>query len=220
MQIQRCWVGPISAGSLTSVLPSTTPTANQLLLSTPVVLDNPRKLYLTVTSGEPSTRYIIVSGTGWGNAQINEIIYAPVSGTQVVSQFDFKVVTQIRAGPVGFSGAITLGTGPMASSRWIRFDDYIPIRAFGQLNVFGTVNYTLQTTLDDPTQILPNGAPPNHYPIWFNAMDPNVVGATASKQTLFEAPTFIRVTLNSSGGALTDYVEGVFTQHSAVPQAT
>lgn len=220
MKIQRCWVGPISAGSLTSVLASTTPTANQFLLSSPVVLDNPRRLYVTFTAAEPTTNYIIVSGNGWGNAQINEVIYAPATGTLVISEFDFKVVTQIRAGTEGFVGAITIGTGAKASSRWVRFDDYIPIQAFGQINVFGTANYTVETSLDDPTQILPAGSPPNHYPIWFPAMDTNVVAQTISRQTLFETASFIKVTLNSSGAGPHDYVEGLFTQHSAVPQAT
>ena len=57
--------------------------------------------------------------------------------------------------------ARTVTVGPNAagstSSQWVRFDEWAPGSTVTvQVDVSGTVNYTVQTTLDDPA-----GAPPN-----------------------------------------------------------
>ena len=219
MQLLTCWVGPISAPNPALVLAATTPlTPNAFLVTTPVDLGGYRRIYVTFTGGEPTTSYVLISGKGWGNASITEAIFAPAVGTVSISTFDYYQVDSVRTGNVAFAGAVTIGTGVLASSRWLRFDDYMAIFYQGQVNAFGTVNYTVETTMDDPTQDPPPGLPAIHPPIWFPSSDPALVGASTSRQTLLSsAYSFVRVTLNSSGNGSGDYVEGKFTQHSSVP---
>lgn len=217
MQLLTAWVGPISSPNTTLILTSVTPTANQVLRSTSIDLGGTRRIYVTFTIGEPTTSFLIITGRGWGGAGISEAIYAPATGTVSISTKDFYQVDKVQAGNVAFVGSVTAGTGVRASSRWLRFDDFMPIEAFGQVNAFGTVNYTVETTMDDPTQEAPPGLPHYHEPIWFSSMSSNVVAATTSQQFLFHVPSFLRITLNSSGNTSGDYVEGKFTQHSSVP---
>lgn len=219
MQLLKCWVGPLIPGSLSAVLPVTpAPTANHFLLSTPVILDNPRRLYVTFQVGEPTTSYLLIQGTGWGNAPIVDVVYAPASGTTSISALDFKTVTKILSGTTAFTGTVEVGTGATASSQWLRFDDYMQIQAFGQINKYGTVNYTVETTMEDPTEYWLQNTPPAQTPIqWFPSMAANVVGATTSQQFLFHVPSFLRLTLNSSGNTAADYAVGYFTQHNSSP---
>lgn len=102
---------------------------------------------------------------------------------------------------------ITVSVGPNATtplgSSLVRFDDWSPNNQVTiQVNVVGTVNYTVQTTLDDPN------SPTNPVSVanmtWFNSTDANVVNATASKQSsLSFLPIFARVLLNSGSGTVT-----------------
>lgn len=64
-----------------------------------------------------------------------------------------------------------------------------------QIIVTGTVNYTVQQTLDDLND-------PNVTPTWFSSTDAAVVGATASKQSSWSVPVgAIRVVQNSGTGS-------------------
>ena len=85
----------------------------------------------------------------------------------------------------------------------VDFDEYAtqgPISV--QINVSGTVNYTLQQTLDNATS---TGSP--YTPatmVWVDSSDTNVVAATATKQSNYAyQPAFARVTLNSGTGTIT-----------------
>jgi hypothetical protein len=217
MQLLEAFVGPL--GTTVLLVPTTTPTVpNQVLLSTSVTLDNPRRLVVTFEPGEPTTSYIIVFGRGWGNAQIAEAIYAPSVGDASTSNLDFQSVDRIISGNEPFVGSMKVDSAYLASSAWIRFDDYMPIHAIGQINAYGTVNYTVETTLEDPTEYWqPSNQNRTQTPVWFPAMSANVVGATTNQQFLFDTPSYLRITLNSSGNTPSDYVRGFFTQHSAVP---
>lgn len=221
MQLLTCWAGPISAPNPALILAPTTPIVpNQLIVNVPnapILLGGTRRVYVTFTAAEPLTSYLIITGQGWGG-ETSEAIFAPAVGTVVISQFDYSEITSVRVGNTAFTGAVEVGTGAEASSAWLRFDDFMAIYYQGQVNVFGTVNYTLETTMDDPTQQSPLGVPKEHLPIWFPSQDPNLVAQTISRQTLLSSAfSFIRLTLNTSGNGPNDYVEGKFTQHSSVP---
>lgn len=87
-------------------------------------------------------------------------------------------------------------------SPWVRFDDWSQNYISIQCNVDGTVNYTIQTTLDDPNSAT-NPVAINSV-TWFDSNDTEVVGATAAAQSNFIfAPTFARVKLNSGSGTVT-----------------
>jgi phospholipase/lecithinase/hemolysin len=103
-------------------------------------------------------------------------------------------------------------SGGTKYSNLVRLDNW----AFGQvgvqLSVTGTVNYTLQQTMDDPNSTTDPVALASIN--WVNCADSAVVGATATKQTNYQfAPIFCRVVLNSGSGSVT----ATFVQVGNVP---
>lgn len=101
---------------------------------------------------------------------------------------------------------MTASVGPnasaLATTRLVRFDDWAPGQVAIQVNVSGTANWTLQSSLDDPNS-------PTH-PValadmaWVNSSDTSAVGATGNVQTNFQfAPAFARILLNSGTGTVT-----------------
>jgi hypothetical protein len=97
-------------------------------------------------------------------------------------------------------------------SNLVRFDEWAPGQIGVQLNVTGTVNYTLQQSMDDPNS--PTNPVAEASMTWINCADTTVVGATGSKQTNYQfAPLFCRVVLNSGSGTVT----ATFVQASSVP---
>lgn len=94
----------------------------------------------------------------------------------------------------------------------VRFDDFAPSNISIQCTVTGTVNYTVQSTLDDPDD--PFNPVAENAMTWVDSSDTNVVGATTTKQSNFLfAPKFARIVLNSGDGQ----VVATFLQSSAVP---
>ena len=103
-------------------------------------------------------------------------------------------------------------SGGVQYSSLVRFDDFAPSNISIQCTVTGTVNYTVQSSLDDPND------PFNPVAVgsmtWVDSSDTNVVGATATKQSNFLfAPKFARIKLASGSGS----VVATFLQSSAVP---
>lgn len=98
------------------------------------------------------------------------------------------------------------------SSGLVRFDDWAPGPVSLQVTVTGTVNYTVQTSMDDPN------SPTNPVALgsmtWIPSTDTAVVGQSASKSSTFAAaPIFARVLLNSGNGS----VSATFLQLSNGP---
>lgn len=87
-------------------------------------------------------------------------------------------------------------------SPWVRFDDWAPSYISIQcVVVSGTVDYTIEYTLDDPNSpFVPVAV---NDVTWVASDDPDVVNATASATSNFIfAPTFARVKLNSGDGTV------------------
>ena len=86
-------------------------------------------------------------------------------------------------------------------SSLVRMDDWAPSFISVQCTVTGTVNYTIETSLDDPNS--PTNPVAEASMTWVPTSD-TAFPATATKQTNFMfAPTFIRVKLNSGNGSVT-----------------
>jgi hypothetical protein len=96
----------------------------------------------------------------------------------------------------------------VASCRPIFLDSYGFAPTSLQVNVSGTVNYTVQQTLDNPTDpnwLTATGATTGSFAnvVWINHPDSNLVAATASVQGNYAyVPAFTRVTLNSGSGSV------------------
>ena len=86
-------------------------------------------------------------------------------------------------------------------SPWVRFDDWAPNYISIQCVVDGSVDYTVEYTLDDPNSPWDPVAINNV--TWVASDDPDVVNATGNATSNFIfAPTFARIKLNSGTGSV------------------
>jgi hypothetical protein len=206
MQPISATVGSLTAASANAICLSQTPgaagplTLNGALVSGGVaVLDVARRVLITA-AGNESAKTFTITGTSYNGQTQSETITGP-NATTAQSVLDYKTVTSVVISAAA-AGAITVGTSGVASSRWLRLDNWAFPQVGIQCNVSGTVNYTVQQTLDDPND------PTNPVSIsainWINHPDINLVGATATVQGNYGyAPLYARVVLNSGTGSVT-----------------
>jgi hypothetical protein len=171
-------------------------------------LDTPRRILLT-TNGNETAKTFTVIGTNWAGDTITEVI-AGVTSSTAASVLDYKTVISIYVS-AATAAAITFGTTTTAGSAWVRFDDWAAAQATIQCVVTGTINYTVQQTMDDPNDpsspIAPNAV------TWNSVGDTTLVAATANiTGAATIVPRFMRILLNSGTGS----VIGTFRQMGAV----
>ncbi len=194
-------VGPLVVAAANNIATSQTPTTaftlNGTLVSGGVaILDTYRRVKIT-TGGSESGKTAVVTGTTFGGQVVSETVSLPASATTVDTVLDYKTVTSITVSTT-LGAAATVGTSAVAGSPWVYFDPWAPPGGVAiQTDVTGTVNYTIQQTLDDPN------SPTNPVALvsvaWFASSDSAVVGATASKQSNYMfAPVYARILLNSN----------------------
>lgn len=140
-----------------------------------------------------------VTGTDWNGNVVTETINGVNNPATATSTYDYKTVTQIAVNKAQ-AGAVTVGTAGVGASRPIFLDTFAPGPTGIQVDVSGTANYTVQSSLDNPNTI--TGGFPSC--IWVNSSDTNVVNATTSLQSNFAyAPFMVRLVLNSGSGSAT-----------------
>ena len=206
MQPITVQVGPLAASVANAICLAQTPALNTPLTLNGAlvnnlgvgVLDKPRTILLSSTGGSNAGVTFTITGTDWAGAPITENIVGAGAGASVTSLLSYATVKSIVANAAGVAG-LTVGTGVTASSPWVRLDSWAQPQMLMQHNAYGTVNYTVQQTLDDPNDPINPVAPANM--TWFNATDPALVAATGSTQSNYAyAPVFMRVVLNSGSG--------------------
>lgn len=209
MQQTVVTVGPLVAASANNIATSQTPSAGALTLNGSLVtggvaiLDTPRQVLLTFAANETGHNFV-VSGTDWANSLVSETVAGTTAGT-VPSVLSYKTVTSIVIS-ANATGAITVGTNAIASSPWIRLDGWASPTISKQLTVNGTVNYTVQQTMDDPNAAV-NPVSPSAVN-WINDPDLNFVAQTANAQGYWSfIPIWARVLLNSGSGSVTMTVQ-------------
>lgn len=213
MRIISATVGPLAAASANNIALSQTPanagalTLNGALVVKGVaVMDNPRRVLITTAD---TTHTFTITGATLSGSVVTETVTS--NGTSVQSSLDYATVTSVTISGAA-TGAVTVGTSGVASTQWIHLDEWALPQVFLQCDVVGTVNYTIQQTMDSPnnnTNPVPSGSIN-----WFPTTDTNGVGATASIQSSYAiAPLFTRVLLNSGTGSVTFKV----SQLGAVP---
>ena len=101
---------------------------------------------------------------------------------------------------------------PGTTTTWVRFDSWNIGEANVQVVVSGTVNYTLQTTFDDPNSIANPISPA--FVTWFDSTDADVKNSTKNAVSqIFPVPVFARILLNSGNGT----VDATFIQQGTTP---
>src|SRR5882672_4135404 len=195
-------VGPLAAASANNIALSQTPgaagalTLNGTLVSGGVaILDNPRRVLLTTAV---TTHTFTITGTTPTGSVISESFLIVAGAT--ASQLDYAKVTSITISGAA-TAAVTVGTNTIASTPWVRLDEWASPPVGIQCDVTGTVNYTVQSTYDDPNS--PTDPVSVSAMTWIATNDTNAVSATGAVQTNFLfTPTFVRALLNSGSGSV------------------
>ena len=176
---------------------------------TTATLDLARRVIITSGGNDTGITFTITGADGAGNSQSEVITGA--SGSAASSVLDYLTITSILASAASAS-TVTVGTNGVAGSPWVRLDEWANASTAIQCSVSGTVNYTLQTTLDDVN--LTVGSVAESAVNWFQSSDGNLVNQTVSAQGSFGAtPLYARVLLNSGSGSVT----ATFSQASVAP---
>lgn len=216
MQPISVTVGPLAAASANNIaLSQTTAGAADLTLNGALVsggvatLDVPRRVLVT-NVGNDSGITFTVYGTWMGGQTISETLQG-TSGSTVATTVDFATVTRIAVNGATSVSGVTVGTNGVAGSSWVRLDSWADAQTAIQCNATGTVNYTVQVTMDDPND------PTNPVSIvnttWLNTNDTDAITAIGDVFTNFDwTPTYARILLNSGTGT----VSGKFAQFNVV----
>lgn len=164
---------------------------------TAATFDQPRRLLLTFAADETGTAFTVTGTDRTGNV-VSEVMAGSASTT--LSKLDYATITSILTSATA-SGAIIAGTTDVASSGWARMDDWAPNYISIQNVVSGTVNYTIEYTLNDPNS--PWSPVASADVVWVSSDDTDVVAATGNSTSNFIfAPAYARVKLNSGDGAV------------------
>lgn len=163
--------------------------------------DYARQVIIT-SAGDDSSNTFTISGTDWANNPISENLTGVNAGV-ATSVLSYKTVTSI-ASSAAVASTLTIGTNTVASSEWVRFDDYSAAAQVAiQASVSGTVNYTIQQTMDDPNDPSRNIYNNPAGVVWVNHPDVAFVSATATAQGNYAyTPIFARVVINSGTGTV------------------
>lgn len=198
-------VGPLATAVADNIAESQTPDAGALTLNGALVsggvavLDTPRRVLIT-TAGNESGKTFAITGTNWSGNSISETVAGP-NATTVASVLDYATVTSITISATA-ADAVVVGTNGVAGSAWVRLDEWASPAVAIQCVASGTVNYTVQQTLDDPNSPTNPVAP--SAVTWVAHPDTNLVGATGTVQGNYAfVPTYARVLLNSGTGSVT-----------------
>lgn len=204
-------VGPLVAASANNIALSQTPLASGALTlngSTATggvaTLDVPRQVLFTFAADETGHNFVVTGKNGTGDTQ-SETVAGTTAGTKA-TVLSYKTVTSITISAAA-TGALTVGTNGVADSPWVRLDEWAGSHTGMTFVVSGTVNYTLQTSMNDPNSptnsVLPSAM------TWVSTNDTNVVGATSTQVSNFIfIPLWARILLNSGTGSVT----GTFVQ--------
>lgn len=171
-------------------------------------LDLGRHIIITSAGNDTGITFTI-SGTDWNNDPITEVVTG-ASGTAASSVLNFKTVTSVLTSGAT-AGAVTVGTNAIAESPPVYFDRLASTAPIAiQVDGSGTVSWTVQQTLNDPT-IISNQLPTPTYiwsPSsinWVNHPDSALVASavtTGVQGNYAYAPVMARIKLNSGSGTV------------------
>lgn len=198
-------VGPLTAASANAIATSQTPLAagnltlnGASVVSGVAVLDTARRVLFTPAGAEGTNVTVwTIYGTDWSNNAVSETVAGVNNPSTASTKYDYKTVTRIAVNKAQ-AGAVTVGTSGVASTRPIFLDTFAPAPTGIQVDVTGTVNVTVQQSLNDPNSI--SGGLPAV--TWVNHPDAALVGATATAQGNYAyLPHVVRLLLNSGAGS-------------------
>ena len=162
-------------------------------------LDKPREVLFT-SGGTDTGITFTITGTDWAGLSQSETVTGGSSGSPVATILDYLKVTSIVASGATAS-TLTVGTNGVSGAYWVLLDQWASKGCGIQITVSGTVNYTIQSSFDNPNA--PSQLSASQV-TWQNSQDSNVVGQIASAQTAYTyTPLFVRCLINSGTGTAT-----------------
>lgn len=166
---------------------------------------------ITITPvGDESSNTFTVTGTSWSGNPISEAIDGK-NASASTSVLDYETISSIVA-ENATANTVEIGSAQSGGSRWVSLDSWAFSQVGLQVDVSGTIDYTVQQTFDDPNSATNPVSPANV--TWIDSADSAVVTETTSKQSSYAyAPTFVRVVANSGDGTATLRL----TQYGNVP---
>lgn len=207
MQPKSVTVGPLAAPSATNIRTASSGLAGALTLNGSLVsggvatLDKPRRILITNAADETG-KTIVLTGANWQGNTISETVTLGGIGA-TASVLDYKTLISAVLS-ANSAGNLSIGTNGVAGSAWISIDSWAAPNIAIQCVATGTINFSVQSTLDDPNDPVNPVAPADM--TWVPTNDTGAVGATASLQTnYFFTPAYVRVLVNSqtNPGAVT-----------------
>lgn len=137
------------AANAANIAASQSPGAGAItLVSTPVVLDTPRRVLVTFGGADTGVT-VTINGTNQTGNPLSETITGVSSGTVATTQ-DFSSVTSVSH-TGSFASTMSIGTNAVGSTPWFQVNTWAEEANFGiGVAVSGTINYTVEYTYDDP----------------------------------------------------------------------
>lgn len=183
-----------------SIATSQTPaSAGNLVLTATPFIQTPAQRVVFFPAGAEATNGTVwtITGTDWNNNSVTETVNGVNNPATAQSVYDYSSVTNIAVNK-GQAGAVTVGTNGVGSSRPIFLDTFAPSPTSLQVDVTGTVNATVQQTLDDPNVV-------GYVNVtWLNHPDSNLVGLSSAVEGNYAyIPICTRILLNSGTGSVT-----------------
>ena len=199
MRILTETVGPLATANAAIIAASQAGTAATALTLTSTgvyTLDTFRRVIVTSAGNDTGIHFTLVGKNSSGMPVTEALTGA--SGGVAQSAYDYLSITSIT--PSGnTAGNVTVGTNGVASTRPILLDLWGFAPTSIQVNVTGTVNATVQQTLDDC-----NGSAGFAAVKWIDHPDAALEGLSSNVQGNYAySPMWVRLLLNSGSGTAT-----------------
>lgn len=195
-----------TAAAANNIAQSQSPGAGTITLNGSLVsggvatLDAARRVIVTSGGNDTGITFTVIGtgrapGGGGSGPALSETITG-ASGAAAATTQDFKTVSSVtHTGTV--AGTVTVGTSGIGSSAWFNIDtNAVPVNVLAAVVVSGTINYSVEFTLDDPNA-LASGTFPTALTT-STIMPAAIVAATSNQSGLISSPVWgIRLTQNS-----------------------
>ena len=167
-----------------------------LVTSGVATLDRARRVLFTSSGNDSGITFTLV-GTDWNGNTATEVLTGS-NGATVYTVYDYATVSSVVASGAS-AGTVSIGTNGVASSRPMFLDGYAGAETYIQVNVSGTIGYTLQTSADNPNGLSPEATSYVNC-LWTNSSSPQFVAATAAATgTMTGTPAMARLLLSNAG---------------------
>lgn len=205
-------VGPLATASAINIVattagsvgPGTVALTGSLVVGGVAILDRPRRVIVTSAGNDSAVTFTAYGTDISGQALQASVAGSATPGGAVDFGVSFATITRITTS-LATAAAISVGTNTIADSRPICLDIFGFAPCALQVVVSGTVNYTVQQSMDNPNRPMGDGTVfglPRM--TWSNSSDTGVVGVAATAMSNFAyAPHFAKLVLNSGIGSAT-----------------